>query len=77
MNEKPQGALTEPEAADYLRVSRSFLRQSRMNGNRIGHAPGPKYVRAGRMIRYPVKFLDAWLEQHAMEPKQAPEENAP
>lgn len=68
-----RGALTEIEAADYLRVSRSFLRQSRMNGNRIGHAPGPKYIRAGRMIRYAVRDLDAWLEQHAVEPKQAPE----
>lgn len=72
----PIGALTEEEAAAYLRVSRSFLRQSRMTGNRIGHAPGPKYVQAGRMIRYPVKLLDEWLEQHLVEPKPAPSEAA-
>lgn len=72
-----RGALTEIEAAQYLRVSRSFLRQSRMTGNRIGHAPGPKYIRAGRMIRYAVRDLDAWLERHAVEPKQVHEEGAP
>lgn len=68
------GALTETEAADYLRVSRSFLRQSRMNGNRIGRAPGPKYIRAGRMIRYAVSDLNAWLEQHSVAPSPAPSE---
>ena len=75
MNESRQftGACTEAEAAAYLRVSRSFLRQNRMHGNRFGHAAGPKFVRAGRLIRYPVKFLDEWLEQHTVEPKPAPE----
>ena len=58
------GALTEAEAAEYLRVSRSFLRQSRMNGTRDGHAPGPRYSKVGRMIRYPVRWLDEWLDQH-------------
>lgn len=82
-NKKPKipiserGALTTAEAAVYLNVSEIFLRQSRMNGNRIGHAPGPKFIRAGRMIRYPVRFLDEWMEHHTVEPKQAPEENTP
>lgn len=65
-------ALTEAEASAYLRVSRGFLRQARIYGNRIGHAPGPKYVKAGRLIRYPVRFLDEWLEQHTVEPTSAP-----
>lgn len=69
-----KGALTEAEAADYLRVSPSFLRQSRLFGNRIGHAPGPKFARAGRMIRYPIRFLDEWLEQHTVAPTPAPSE---
>ena len=56
------GALTEAEAAAYLRVSRSFLRQGRMNGRRAGHAPPPPYVKAGRMVRYRVSDLDFWLE---------------
>lgn len=57
-------ALTEAEAAAYLRVSRSFLRQSRMNGSRKGHAPPPPYSKIGRMVRYQVKDLDEWLESH-------------
>jgi len=72
MTEPVRGALTEEEAAQYICVSRSFLRQSRMNGDRLGHAPGPRFVRAGRMIRYPLKFLDEWLEQHACTPAPVP-----
>ena len=60
----PAAALTEAEAATYLRVSRSFLRQGRMNGPRKGHAPPPPYSKIGRMIRYQVKDLDEWLERH-------------
>ncbi len=67
------GALTEVEAAEYLRVSRSFLRQSRMNGDRVGHAPGPRFAKCGRMIRYPIRLLDEYLEQHIVEPKPAPD----
>ncbi len=67
------GALGEAEAATYLRVSRSFLRQARMHGDREGHAPGPQYVQAGRMIRYRLTSLDAWLERHVVAPKPAPD----
>ena len=64
ISERPVGALDELGAAAYLNLSRSFLRQSRMNGDRDGHAPGPPYVRAGRMIRYRLVDLDEWLSRH-------------
>ncbi len=60
----PVRALTEPAAAAYISMSRSFLRQSRMNGDRENRTPGPRYIRIGsRAIRYLQEDLDAWLEQ--------------
>ena len=67
------GALDEVGAARYLNVSRSFLRQSRTTGDRPGHAPGPRYVKVGRMVRYRITDLEAWLEQHTTEPKALPQ----
>jgi predicted DNA-binding transcriptional regulator AlpA len=57
-------ALTEREAAEYIGMSRSFLRQARMNGDREGRAPGPRFIRVGtRAIRYLREDLDAWIDQ--------------
>jgi predicted DNA-binding transcriptional regulator AlpA len=56
--------LTEAEAAQYLGVSRQFLRKSRMDGKREGHADAPPWVQAGRMIRYAIDDLDEWIEAH-------------
>jgi len=55
--------LTEKEAALYITMSRSFLRQDRMNGHRMGRTHGPPYIRIGRSIRYLRDDLDTWLEQ--------------
>jgi len=55
-------ALNEQEAAEYTGMSRSFLRQARMNGQLPNRAPGPKFIRVGRSIRYLVEQLDEWLE---------------
>lgn len=57
-------ALTEVEAAQYIGMSRSYLRQDRMNGVRDNRTPGPPWVKIGRLIRYLVEELDAWLNQH-------------
>ncbi|MCP4476195.1 MAG: helix-turn-helix domain-containing protein [Gammaproteobacteria bacterium] len=43
---------TEKEAAEYLGVSRSYLRQDRINGRFKNRTPGPDYCRFGTMIRY-------------------------
>jgi predicted DNA-binding transcriptional regulator AlpA len=55
--------LTEAAAAEYISMSRSYLRQDRMNGAREGRTPGPAYIRIGtRAIRYPIEALDAWID---------------
>ena len=56
-------ALTEQQAAQYLSMSRSFLRQGRMNGDRDGRTPSPPFLKIGRSIRYLKEDLDTWLEQ--------------
>ena len=67
-------ALIEAEAADYIGMSVSFLRQSRMDGVREHRTPGPKWVKLGRRsVRYLVEDLDTWLEQHRCEPAKGGE----
>lgn len=67
MTEKKR-CFTEKEASEYIAMSRSFLRQDRMNGFRKGRTPGPNYIRAGRRtIRYLKEDLDNWLEQYRVE----------
>lgn len=53
--------LTEKEAANYITMSQSFLRQDRMNGVRKNRTPGPKFLKIGRSIRYLKEDLDSWL----------------
>ena len=59
-----RNVLTEKEAAFYIGMSRSFLRQDRMNGELKGRTKGPAFIRNGRCIRYLKSDLDAWLMQH-------------
>ena len=67
-------ALIEAAAAEYISMSVSFLRQSRMDGVREHRTPGPKWVKLGRRsVRYLVEDLDAWLEQHRCEPAKGGE----
>jgi hypothetical protein len=56
--------LREQEAANYIGMSVSFLRQSRMNGNLPRRTPGPPYVRQGRSIRYLIEDLNNWLHSN-------------
>lgn len=54
--------LTETEAAEYIRMSRSFLSKDRMNGYRHGRTHGPHFVVTGRRcIRYRKDDLDEWI----------------
>lgn len=53
---------TEIETAAYLGMSRSYLRQSRMEGNRDNRTPAPPFIRIGRSIRYLKEDLDIWLD---------------
>ena len=64
-------AYKEPEAAEYLAVSRSYLRQDRMNGPREGRTRGPRYIHIGRAVRYLKEDLDAWLDQFRRDTQDA------
>lgn len=59
-----KNTLTEKEAAEYIGMSRSFLRQDRMNGYRESRTRGPDFMKFGRAIRYRKEDLDTWLTQH-------------
>ncbi|MGY5797725.1 helix-turn-helix transcriptional regulator [Rheinheimera faecalis] len=53
--------LSEIETAEYISMSRSFLRQSRMEGNRANRTSAPPFVKIGRSVRYIKDDLDNWL----------------
>lgn len=57
-------ALKEGEAATYVGMSVSYLRQTRMEGNRKGRTPGPAYIKIGRAVRYLIEDLDTWLKEN-------------
>tara|TARA_R110002072_G_scaffold301521_1_gene481445 strand:+ start:2333 stop:2530 length:198 start_codon:yes stop_codon:yes gene_type:complete len=58
-----QKVFTEKEAAFYLRVSRSYLAQDRMNGKLPNRTQGPRFIKFGKSIRYLREDLDNWLQQ--------------
>src|SRR5258708_26420154 len=61
--------LRSAEAATYINMSDSWLRQSRMDGR----TDGPLFVRAGaRAIRYRLADLDRWLEQRVCAARSRP-----
>lgn len=62
MKNNVKRALTEKETADYIGMSRSFLRQARMEGNRDNRTPAPPFIKIGRSVRYLRGDLDIWLE---------------
>ena len=66
-------ALIEPDAAEYIGMSVSFLRQSRMDGMRENRTPGPKWIKLRRSVRYLIEDLDAWLESYRQEPRKGGE----
>lgn len=53
---------TERDAADYLKISESWLQKRRSSGT-----PGPRFVRVGRAVRYRRSDLDRYLEESAVE----------
>ncbi len=59
--------LADPEAAQYIGMSISFLRQSRMDGARLNRTQGPIYLKIGRSVRYIKDDLDAWLDEHRVQ----------
>ena len=56
-------ALSEKEASSYIGMSRSFLAQSRMDGQRENRTPAPPFIKIGRSVRYLLDDLNDWLDQ--------------
>ncbi|WP_196140628.1 AlpA family transcriptional regulator [Aliikangiella sp. G2MR2-5] len=56
-------AFSEAEASQYIGMSRSYLRQSRMEGHRESRTPAPPFIKIGRSVRYLIEDLDNWLNQ--------------
>lgn len=50
--------LKDREAAEFLGMSLTWLRHSRMDGT------GPVYLKIGRSVRYRTEDLEAWLLKH-------------
>jgi hypothetical protein len=62
-NGSPRRLLKEREAARFLRLSCGFLRASRL---RVPRCSGPPFVRVGRAVRYDVRDLEEWVQQHRL-----------
>jgi predicted DNA-binding transcriptional regulator AlpA len=58
----PDALLCEVQAADFLCLSPRTLQGWRLQGT------GPRFVRAGRAIRYRRRDLLAWMDNHTCEP---------
>ena len=63
--------LNSQQAGAYLGCSESVLRLWRSQGQ------GPRYFRAGKLIRYRRTDLDAWIEARLCEPESAAKAAAP
>ena len=62
---REQTCLTTAEAAAYIAMSESWLRQRRMTGALEGQGAAPPFVRLGRSIRYLRSDLNKWLARHS------------
>jgi predicted DNA-binding transcriptional regulator AlpA len=54
---------TEQQASSYIGMSRSYLRQARMDGQREKRKSAPRFIKIGRSVRYLIEDLDGWLDQ--------------
>ena len=57
-DQKPIQLLNEKDSAQYIGMSKVWLRLSRQRRT------GPTYIRIGRSIRYAVSDLDKFLDTH-------------
>jgi predicted DNA-binding transcriptional regulator AlpA len=64
MSDKESAVLTDPHAANYIGMSESWLRQSRVNGN----PDAPPFIKIGRAVRYLKTDLEEWLRAHRHPP---------
>ena len=62
---RPTPTIDEQNAAPYVGYTRDALRKWRREGR------GPAYIRFNRSVRYRVSDLDAWLDAHRVETRDA------
>jgi len=55
-SQHPEHLLTPKEAAQFLRVSESWLAKARMHGD------GPPFAKLGRAVRYPESAVHQWMK---------------
>lgn len=53
--------LTQPEAAEVLRLSERTLEKQRLDGT------GPKFVKAGRRVLYRDSDIEVWLAERTFQ----------
>ena len=56
--------LGERAAARYIGMSTGFLRQSRMASTKRDAPPAPPWIQIRRSVRYDIRDLDAWINEH-------------
>ena len=56
--------LNEKEAAKFIGMSVSFLQKDRMNGPLANRTRGPKWVKKGKRVAYPVAYLKEWIHEN-------------
>jgi excisionase family DNA binding protein len=59
------GYLKPADAARYLGISTSQIRALCRKGR------GPRFVRVGRSVRFPLQALDAWMSEHAVDQRES------
>ena len=67
MTGKPEW-FNDIEAASYIGMSVSFLRQGRLHGIVGNRTPPPAYHKLGESVRYERRDLDAWLAARRVDP---------
>ena len=70
MATKNTAPLNERDAAEYIGVSPSYLRHSRVRGT-TKCVDAPPFVRIGKAIRYLPQDLDSWLAARRRMPGEA------
>lgn len=65
--------LSTKEAAGFLGMSIAYLRMSRCQGQVGNRTPGPAFYRCGRVCRYSITDLRAWLAERRCEIRAATE----
>jgi hypothetical protein len=60
--------LDEGPAAEYISMSVAFLQAGRCQGTTGNRTPTPAFHKLGRLVKYDVADLDAWLLARRIDP---------